>query len=78
MFLLTQIIEENNWRQINDDAALTQLCQKVLNDNPKLVTLYKSGKTKVLRAMVGEAFKQSEGLANMGKVGPILQDLLKK
>ncbi|XP_011308979.1 glutamyl-tRNA(Gln) amidotransferase subunit B, mitochondrial [Fopius arisanus] len=75
--LPSKIVEENKWGQINDEDTLRRMCQSVLEDDPTLVTAYKKGKTKVIRAMLGQVSKRSEGLANMGKVVKILEDLLK-
>lgn len=52
------------------------MCQAVLDENPEWVTLYKSGKTKLLRAMLGAIVKKYEGRANMGKVVKIFGKLL--
>ncbi|KAF7994915.1 hypothetical protein HCN44_004387 [Aphidius gifuensis] len=71
-----QIVEEERWSQINDPDELTKMCQAILDENPQWVTLYKSGKTKLLRAMLGAIVKKYEGRANMGKVVKIFEKLL--
>lgn len=72
-----ETVEEKHWMQINDPDELTKMCQALLDENPQWVTLYKAGKTKLLRAMLGSIFKKYDGRANMGKVVKILEQLLK-
>lgn len=72
-----QIVTESKWAQINDDDELTKLCVSVIQENSKVVTQYKAGKTKMLRALLGEVVKKSSGLANMKKVTEIMEKLLK-
>ncbi|XP_043287532.1 glutamyl-tRNA(Gln) amidotransferase subunit B, mitochondrial [Venturia canescens] len=73
----SQIVEENDWVQINDDKKLTELCQDVIDRNEKIVKLYKAGKTKVLKAFLGEIARITNERANMGRVKEILEELLK-
>ncbi|KAK0088566.1 hypothetical protein PV325_011486 [Microctonus aethiopoides] len=72
-----QIVTESKWAQINDDDELTKLCESVIQENSKVATQYKAGKTKMLRALLGEVVKKSSGLANMKKVTEIMEKLLK-
>lgn len=69
-------MERYNWSQINNDEQLTQLGQSILNDNPKIVGLYKAGKKKVFRVLMREAQMRSESRANMTKMNQILLKLL--
>lgn len=36
-------MKENNWVQISDEDELTKICQEIIEQNPKLVKLYKGG-----------------------------------
>lgn len=73
-----QIADEKNWKQISDDAEVLEFCEQVLKSDSgaKMVKSYKSGKTKVLLAIVGEINKKSDNRINMAKVMKILKDLL--
>lgn len=60
-----------------DVDQLTELCEKIIKENPKMVAQYKKGKSKILYAMAGDIFKQTEHRANMAIVVEILTKLLK-
>lgn len=47
-----------------------------MTENPKLVTQYLAGKTKVFSALLGKAAVKSEQRANMAEVTQILKELL--
>ncbi|XP_026473641.1 glutamyl-tRNA(Gln) amidotransferase subunit B, mitochondrial [Ctenocephalides felis] len=72
-----EIMKENNWVQISDEDELTKICQEIIEQNPKLVKLYKGGKKKVLFALLGDISKKTENRANMSKVSQILENMLK-
>lgn len=73
------IVEENQWKQISDDAEIIKYCNQVLeSDNgKKMIQQYKSGKVKVLFAIAGEINKISNNRINMAKVTTMLKDILK-
>ncbi|KAK2581294.1 hypothetical protein KPH14_008079 [Odynerus spinipes] len=39
-----QIVEENNWKSINDERELEIICKQIIEDNPAIVKKYKAGK----------------------------------
>ncbi|KAG5680270.1 hypothetical protein PVAND_009789 [Polypedilum vanderplanki] len=73
------IVEENQWKQISDDAEIIKYCNQVLEseNGKKMVQQYKSGKTKVLFAIAGEINKISNNRINMAKVTDMLKNILK-
>jgi len=69
-----KIVEELGLSQVSDEQTLLAAIKKILDDNPKEVEKYKSGKNKVFGFFVGQAMKETKGKANPG----LLNDLLKK
>ncbi|XP_057318580.1 glutamyl-tRNA(Gln) amidotransferase subunit B, mitochondrial [Microplitis mediator] len=72
-----QIVQEFDWAQIDNDEELIKLCQKIFEENPKMVTQFKNGKAKVLKAMLGAIAKKTNNRANMQKVSKMIPELLK-
>ncbi|XP_055679866.1 glutamyl-tRNA(Gln) amidotransferase subunit B, mitochondrial [Lutzomyia longipalpis] len=70
------IVEAKNWKQITDEKAIEELCRDVLEANPKLVEVYRGGKTKVFQAIVKEVAQKCENRANMGVVVEKLKKML--
>jgi aspartyl-tRNA(Asn)/glutamyl-tRNA(Gln) amidotransferase subunit B len=70
------IIQSRNMIQISDDDLLRQIAVQVIDQNPKSVSDYRSGKEKALGFLVGQMMKASKGKANPKLVGNILIGLL--
>ncbi|HTQ53381.1 MAG TPA: Asp-tRNA(Asn)/Glu-tRNA(Gln) amidotransferase subunit GatB [Bryobacteraceae bacterium] len=70
------IIEREGLKQISDSGAIEKLIDTVLDQNPKQVEQYKSGKTTVLGFLVGQVMKASRGQANPGAVNEMLRKRL--
>ena len=60
-----------------DDSALIELCQKLLDANPKVVAEVKEGKLKGVGALIGQA-KKANPNANANRVREICLDLIEK
>ena len=58
------IVKENGWLQISDEAAIKEVVIKVLQENPQSVEDYKAGKDRALKFLLGQAMKQTKGKAN--------------
>ncbi len=58
------IVKEKGLIQISDEGVIEQLAADVLNENPKVVDDYISGKTNALGFLVGQLMKKSKGKAN--------------
>ncbi|HZU28141.1 MAG TPA: Asp-tRNA(Asn)/Glu-tRNA(Gln) amidotransferase subunit GatB [Bryobacteraceae bacterium] len=71
------IVERDGLKQISDEGALGRIVDEVIAANPKQVAEYKSGKTVVLKFLVGQVMKVSRGQANPGAVNELLAEKLK-
>lgn len=73
-----QIVEEKHLRQINDEDEIRSICKEVLQENEKIVKQFKSGKTKVFKALLGIVYNKSNQRVNMKVVNDVLEKLLKE
>lgn len=73
----SHVIEDKNLGQISSAKELEKILAKVIKDNPKPVTDYKSGKEKALQSLVGQVMAQTKGKANPGVVLEMLKEKLK-
>jgi aspartyl-tRNA(Asn)/glutamyl-tRNA(Gln) amidotransferase subunit B len=70
------IIHSRHMIQISDDNLLREIAVQIIEQNPKSVSDYLSGKEKALGFLVGQMMKASKGKANPKLVGNILIGLL--
>lgn len=73
-----EIVEARGWAMITDEAELTKLCIKIIENNPKMVKQYKEGKVKVLKALLGILSKNSHNTIDMNLTSKIMEKVLKK
>nr|XP_023028739.1 glutamyl-tRNA(Gln) amidotransferase subunit B, mitochondrial [Leptinotarsa decemlineata] len=73
----SQIVRDRDLLQMNDEGELEKLCEEIIQENEKIVGLYKSGKTKVFKALMSNLEKKSGNKANMAKCAAILAKMLK-
>ncbi|KAI4467067.1 glutamyl-trna gln amidotransferase [Holotrichia oblita] len=73
-----KIVEDEDWRQITDENKLRQICQEVIDENPKATKQYLGGKTKVFKFFLGAVTTKTNQRANMTFVNNILKELLDK
>ena len=71
-----EIIAAKGLVQINDSEQLEGVIKKIIEGNPKQVTDYKAGKTKLLGFFVGQTMKETKGQANPGMVNQLVKKLL--
>ena len=71
-----KIAEENNLVQKNDEGALKEIAQKIIDANPKVVADYKSGKENAIMSLVGKIIKESNGSANPQIVIKLIKEML--
>ena len=64
--------------QISNDDELKSICQAVVSDKPEEVALLRSGKNKLMSALVGEVMKRTQGRANPKEVSKTIQDIIAK
>ncbi len=72
----SDIIEKNNWKQMDDDAGLEKIIKEIIEKNSKAVEDYKAGKQNSLQFMAGQVMKETRGTANPEKVIELLKKLL--
>ncbi len=72
-----KIATEGNLIQSNDEGALKEIVQKIINENPEPVASFKSGKENAIMSLVGKVIKESKGSANPQIVIKLLKEMLK-
>jgi aspartyl-tRNA(Asn)/glutamyl-tRNA(Gln) amidotransferase subunit B len=70
------IAEREGLLQKNDEGALKEMVQKVIDANPEVVATYKGGKENALMSLVGQIMKESKGSANPALVQKLLKELI--
>ena len=70
------VIKSKGLKQITNSGEIEVLIDQVINDNPKQVEQYKSGKDKVFGFFVGQVMKLSQGKANPQQVNQLLKSKL--
>ncbi len=59
-----QIVGERGLKQVSDEALISQLVSQTLEENPKEVASFRSGKTGVVNFLFGQVMKKAAGKAN--------------
>ncbi|MBP9711480.1 MAG: Asp-tRNA(Asn)/Glu-tRNA(Gln) amidotransferase subunit GatB [Candidatus Pacebacteria bacterium] len=72
-----KIATEKNMLQSNDEGALKEIVQKMIDANPEVVATYKAGKENAIMSLVGKVIKESNGSANPQIVIKLLKEMLK-
>ncbi len=72
----TEVAKEKGMAQVSDAAVLEQLCQKVVDENPKQAQAYRGGKTGTIGFFVGQVMKLTQGSANPALVNDLLKKVL--
>ncbi|MEK7664486.1 MAG: Asp-tRNA(Asn)/Glu-tRNA(Gln) amidotransferase subunit GatB [Patescibacteria group bacterium] len=70
------IVDENNWRQMEDDGELEKVIKDIISKNAKAVEDYKKGNKNVLQFLAGQVMAVTRGTANPAKARQLLEDLL--
>ena len=71
-----RIAIEKDLLQKNDEGALKEIAQKIIDANPKVVADYKGGKENALMSLVGQIMKETKGSANPAVAKKLLLDML--
>lgn len=71
------IATEKGFIQTNDEGALKAMVAKIIEENPKVVADYRSGKTAVFQFFLGQGMKLSKGSANPDVLKKLLEEALK-
>jgi aspartyl-tRNA(Asn)/glutamyl-tRNA(Gln) amidotransferase subunit B len=72
----SNIVDENNWRQMSDNSELEKIIKQVIEKNPKAVQDYKSGNQNVLQFLAGQVMAVTRGTADPAKVRELLTKLI--
>ncbi len=73
-----QIIKEKGMNQISDEDALVNIINEVIQNNPRVVEDYRSGKEKAFGFFVGQVMKNTRGQANPAVVNRLLKECLNR
>ena len=71
------LVNEKGMTQVSDDKEIDLMIDKVLEENPKMLEQYNSGKEKLFGFFVGQVMKISDGKANPQMVNNLLSKKLK-
>jgi len=66
-----EIIKSRNLVSLSDTTELTSMVQQAIQQNPKAVADFKSGKQQAVMFLVGQVMKQTKGKANPGRLRDI-------
>jgi aspartyl-tRNA(Asn)/glutamyl-tRNA(Gln) amidotransferase subunit B len=66
-----------NLIQVSDDSVLIQYVEQAINNNPKQVEEYKSGKLQIIGFLVGQCMTLSNKTGNPAKFKELLESKLK-
>ena len=70
------VIAAKGLTQVTDTAAIEQVIDEVMQQNPEQLAAYRSGKDKLFGFFVGQVMKATQGKANPGQVNDILKKKL--
>lgn len=70
------IAEAKDLLQKNDEGALKEIIQKIIDSNPSIVETYRSGKENAIMSLVGQVMKETKGSANPALVQKLLKELI--
>ena len=68
----TEIVRERGLSQVSDEAALAEIVDRVVADNPQAVADFRAGKQQAAMALLGKVRAETRGTANMS----VARDLL--
>ncbi len=71
-----EIIRNRGLKQVTDTAAIAEMIDEVLQQNPSQVGQYRQGKERLLAFFVGQVMKKSKGKANPQQINAILKQKL--
>lgn len=73
-----EIIKRMGLEQNTDTAYLSELADKVINENKRSAADYRNGKKSAISFLIGQAMKASQGKANPSEIRNIIENKLKK
>src|SRR3989344_3523254 len=72
-----KIATEKGLFQSSDEGVLKTIVEKIIKENPEVVSTYKAGKENAIMSLVGKVIKESNGSANPQIVIKLLKEMLK-
>lgn len=72
------VVKEKGMEQISDPVLIRELVNKVLDENPAQVEVFKSGKTNIVGFLMGQVLKASGGKVNPSLTSNILNEEINK
>ncbi|GAV04287.1 hypothetical protein RvY_14590 [Ramazzottius varieornatus] len=73
---VAKVIEDNKWYQINDEAELGALCDRVIAEDSESLEAIKAGRMKAFNALMAKVKTLSKDLANMKLTKGIMEKKL--
>lgn len=70
------IAKEKGLIQNDDEEALKEIVQKIIDENKEIVDTYKSGKENAIMSLVGKIMKETKGSANPQVVQKLLKEMI--
>ncbi len=70
------IAKEKGMIAIQDEGALKTILEKIVAENPDVITQIKSGKDAALMSLVGKAMKETKGAGNPSTIQKILREII--
>ena len=71
-----QLVEEQGLAQVRDDAAIREVCQKIIESNPDEVSSYRGGKEGLMGWFVGQVMREMRGKADAKLAKEVLKKIL--
>ena len=71
-----KVAEDRDLVQISDASALSQVIERVLEENPEAVANYRAGEKKVIGFLVGQVMRESQGKADPKLANQLLRESL--
>ena len=69
-------VKDNNLELMTDNSAIKEAVEKVIAENEKSVTEYKSGKQQAFQFLMGQSMKALKGQAHAQEVSKLLKEIL--
>jgi aspartyl-tRNA(Asn)/glutamyl-tRNA(Gln) amidotransferase subunit B len=73
---VADIVAERGLKSISDRGALVEAVEQVVAANPTAVADYNSGKTVVVKFLLGQVMKETRGQADAAVVQQLLEERL--
>lgn len=71
-----QIVQDKNLGMENDDDFIREICEKIIEENPKEAASYKAGKEALLGWFIGQVMRQLKGKADANQAAKVLKEML--